>query len=1048
MKILKVKSLNINSLKGSFEIDFEAFLQDESLFAITGSTGSGKSTILDIITCALYGKTPRLSNPNELMSRHTSESLCEVEFEIKAQRYRSSWSQKRARKKADGKFQTAKMEVAEVASGKIIKSKLREVPKYIEKLSGLDFDRFIQSMMLAQGSFDAFLKAKENERSNLLEKITGTSIYKEISKEVYDIFGKKKEAIENDTLAIGHIELFEKKFLEEKRQELEVHKLEKQELDKKEEELKIVASWLENLQTLHADNIRYSQKLEQISYEKEDKKEDFHKLELSQKALRVQPIYQEKKRVEITLNEDKNRLQVLNNEQITLQETVKKSTVKFNTVTELLAKENLAFERNSIKLKILRDIQSQIKSKTDQKQELQNKGLKLKQDLATLFGINTDSLDADSGWIHHNVEKENQAVETLKRDLDALTIKYQQIEEKYLTLIRQEDKIRLKIRAKEKLLESVDTHNKLLETILLEKQSQQEYTDKKISINAIYNQKAKLIKQINQTLHILKEKREIEQLIKNYEEDRVKLKEGEACFLCGAVEHPYLNQELEVYSNETTQKIKEEEEHLLAENDELNACKIELVKVDSKLEASTLAIEQCTIQKDEIEVSFSTSNFIKEANSKEKLSVEIEQQEKELDQIVRLRAQQERVAQEKENLQIQYNLAEQLQLKIKSFMTLNDELQYEEKKINDAIEKLKNKSKNILDIDDIDSFESSITERLNTLQEEYNSLQNTLSILHSKDESLQKQIEEFHIKQKNDSQKLLLLEKEFQTLLEENDFTSKEEFEKNLIVQKEYEKLNQLCKNIEEQYTSIKILKTETTHRLKKQKELNLTSRTVKEINEELERLQTSIDRLQKSIGRLEIQLEIDANNRQKYKEKIGHIDKKKESFRVWIKLNEMIGSRQGDKFSKFAQGITLDQLIYLANKYLKKLSPRYELQRALDSSKLLEIEIIDGFQGDVVRPVSTLSGGESFIVSLSLALGLSTLASQKISIDSLFLDEGFGTLDSNGLELALNALNQLQNSGKMVGVISHVEALKERIPLQIRVEPKGDGTSVVTLVK
>jgi len=93
-----------------------------------------------------------------------------------------------------------------------------------------------------------------------------------------------------------------------------------------------------------------------------------------------------------------------------------------------------------------------------------------------------------------------------------------------------------------------------------------------------------------------------------------------------------------------------------------------------------------------------------------------------------------------------------------------------------------------------------------------------------------------------------------------------------------------------------------------------------------------------------------------------------------------------------------------------------------------------------------TLSGGESFLVSLSLALGLSSLASQKIRIDSLFLDEGFGTLDSDSLELALNALDGLQASGKMVGVISHVEALKERIPKQIRVKPKGDGRSEIEL--
>jgi exonuclease SbcC len=109
-------------------------------------------------------------------------------------------------------------------------------------------------------------------------------------------------------------------------------------------------------------------------------------------------------------------------------------------------------------------------------------------------------------------------------------------------------------------------------------------------------------------------------------------------------------------------------------------------------------------------------------------------------------------------------------------------------------------------------------------------------------------------------------------------------------------------------------------------------------------------------------------------------------------------------------------------------------------------MEVIDSFQGDVVRPVNTLSGGESFIVSLALALGLSELASKNISIDSLFLDEGFGTLDEENLDIALNALTLLQNSGKMIGVISHVEALKERIPLQIKIIAKGDGSSYILM--
>ena len=1047
MKILKVKSLNINSLKGEFEIDFEKFLQDESLFAITGPTGAGKSTILDIITCAMYGRTARLqSPPNELMSRHTGECLCEVEFEVKNQKYRSSWSQKRARKKADGNFQTAKMEIVEISTNKVIESKLREVPKYIENLSGLDFDRFIQSMMLAQGSFDAFLKAKENERSSLLEKITGTYIYKQISKEIYDTYSQKNKEIENDTIAIGSIELLDAEILEEKTKHLNEHKTKKQELDKKEIELKTISSWLENLQKLEADDIKYTFEFEQISKEKEDKKEDFLRLELSQKALRIQPISQEKNSLEISINQDKNRLQTLSAEQTSLKETLKNTKLELNSTNELLQKEKISFEQNSTKLKELRDIQSQIKSKTNQDQELQNKLLKLKQDLAKLFGIDINSLLADDTLINQNLNKQNQELQTLKTNLESITNQYKQIEEKTSSLTLQESKTRSKFRQLEELLRSLDEYNILVENIKSEQELQKQYLQETDSIKAINTQKEKLINQINQTLKTLKEKRDTELLIKNYEEDRAKLKDNQECFLCGSKEHPYVNHSLQIDTDATTQKIKEQETLLSSENDELNESKINLAKLNSKLESSTLEVEKIKTKKDEIEEFFTTCRFKQDDDSKAKLLEEIEQKEKELEQIVVLREQKDSLSLQKENLQAKYNSLEQSQLKTKTLITSNNDLQIELKTIIDEIQNLQNKSKSILDIDDINSFEITITKSFNSIQEKHNTIQNTLSTLNSKDESLVKQIEELNTKLQNDSKTLVELEAKFQAALQEYNFTSKQEFEKNLIPKDEYEKLNQSCKSIEDKYTQINTLKTDTTNKLKEQKELKLSTRKLEEVNEELNTLQTSIDELQKSIGSIETQLEINATNRKKHEDKIAQLEKKKESFKVWVKLNEMIGSSQGDKFAKFAQGITLDQLIYLANKHLKILSPRYELQRATESNKLLEIEICDGFQGDVARPVSTLSGGEGFIVSLSLALGLSSLASQKISIDSLFLDEGFGTLDSDSLELALNALNQLQSSGKMVGVISHVEALKERIPLQIKVEPKGDGTSGLDL--
>ena len=164
-----------------------------------------------------------------------------------------------------------------------------------------------------------------------------------------------------------------------------------------------------------------------------------------------------------------------------------------------------------------------------------------------------------------------------------------------------------------------------------------------------------------------------------------------------------------------------------------------------------------------------------------------------------------------------------------------------------------------------------------------------------------------------------------------------------------------------------------------------------------------------------------------------------------WSQLNDLIGSASGDKFRRFAQGLTLDHLVALANRQLDRLHGRYLLQRR--ASDALELDVIDTWQADAARDTRTLSGGESFLVSLALALALSDLVSVKTRIESLFLDEGFGTLDAETLDTALDALDALNASGKTIGVISHVEAMKERIPVQIRVRKiNGLGYSKLEL--
>jgi len=172
--------------------------------------------------------------------------------------------------------------------------------------------------------------------------------------------------------------------------------------------------------------------------------------------------------------------------------------------------------------------------------------------------------------------------------------------------------------------------------------------------------------------------------------------------------------------------------------------------------------------------------------------------------------------------------------------------------------------------------------------------------------------------------------------------------------------------------------------------------------------------------------------------------DNQKVIFDRWKRLNDMIGTEGGVRFKKYAQGITLNRLLKAANPHLSGMTQnRYALLWNVKDGEALLPSIIDNHQAEAKRPTSNLSGGETFMVSLALALGLSGMASGKLQVDSLFLDEGFGTLDPEVLDLAIGTLNRLHHSqGKLIGVISHIDQLKNQISTKIEVTKLGNGRS------
>ncbi|MBH3436716.1 AAA family ATPase [Pseudomonas citronellolis] len=280
-------------------------------------------------------------------------------------------------------------------------------------------------------------------------------------------------------------------------------------------------------------------------------------------------------------------------------------------------------------------------------------------------------------------------------------------------------------------------------------------------------------------------------------------------------------------------------------------------------------------------------------------------------------------------------------------------------------------------------------------------------------------------------------ERAWQQALAESPFADLAAFLAALLEDSERQRLGELKTRLDTALTeavALRVAAEEAERQLRAQPlgELELAA-----LDEQLQALATQLRELGQRQGEVRAQLQGDDARRASQQALFAEIAAQEAHHDLWQRLNGLIGSSDGAKYRRFAQGLTLAHLVHLANRQLQRLHGRYQLARRSDGE--LELEVVDTWQGDVARDCRTLSGGESFLVSLALALALSDLVSHKTSIDSLFLDEGFGTLDGETLEVALDALDSLNASGKSIGVISHVEALKERIPVQLKVH-KGVG--------
>jgi len=249
---------------------------------------------------------------------------------------------------------------------------------------------------------------------------------------------------------------------------------------------------------------------------------------------------------------------------------------------------------------------------------------------------------------------------------------------------------------------------------------------------------------------------------------------------------------------------------------------------------------------------------------------------------------------------------------------------------------------------------------------------------------------------------------------------------------------------VKESLTKAESLQQDRNRNLSNFLQANQPHRSEEELSQAFAAETQDIESLTQTKSRLEFNLEQDEGRIKDHGTLIRKVESSRAVCEKWSKLNDLIGSADGRKFRTIAQEYTLDILLQHANKHLQFLSSRYQLSRIPDS---LALQVLDMDMGNEIRTVFSLSGGESFLVSLALALGLASLSSDKMRVESLFIDEGFGSLDPQTLDIAMDALDRLHSQGRKVGVISHVQEMKERINTQIRVEKMPGGKSRVIVV-
>ena len=990
MKVLAIRGRNLASLEGEFEVDFTVEpLLSAGIFAISGPTGAGKSTILDAMCLALFARTPRTdqakennvklrdvneevlpqSDPRFLLRRGTASGYAEVAFRaLNGHRYRARWSVGRARDKENGRLQNPRVTLYNIDKEQEEQGTRSELQSRIVELIGLTFDQFTRSVLLAQNDFSTFLKAEQGEKASLLEKLTGTELYSSISRLIFEKNAVAKEAYDKIQARIQGIELL----TEEAEQELQTR-------------LKESEAAFSALEKAKAEEQALQEAVkstgQQIATRQEQQKEAAGKLLRATELLNTarkeyEQGIQDEQRSEADFKALQQELQQARKLDVQLNEATRSAKETETRLRDALQRK----KEGEDKLKAAQTKQdrstAEIARLTDWRKRYASKESIAEQLSALLL-----HLDAASA-ARQTLEKSGKTIASIRQTAERLAIQLKTVQQtaetKRAALQRTEESIR--VSEQELKVQDQEALEKQLEAVRAERENL-------------------LIEQARQAAS------------GDIMELRKKLQEGSPCPVCGSTHHPAV-------THATMSEMPKQIAALTLQLQQLTARKTAYTASEKQL--NQLRQQLLQLHKELTEAEQSRTDIL----GRQKLAET---------QIVR---EESICAESKETLNKSLSAANSL--------FGNDEWQKGWQQ-------------------DPDSFRETLTtfarnwhentERLQQLQREQSAQKAECESFASFLPSLTKEVEDATLRYEKNRTELSALQAERSKLLSgkpadqvEKEYSNrKEELKERLkrlqAVQTEQSGIADQLKGISEQIAR---------DLEKASEDLQLRRKALSDWSESWNRehegktLEMLLPRVTREKNEYAFRLRSNTENKQKIASQQKELEECRRESERWAKLNDLAGSADGAKFRRIAQGYTLDVLLNYANVQLRDLSRRYRLERVPET---LALQVIDRDMCDEIRTVHSLSGGESFLVSLALALGLSSLSSNRMKVESLFIDEGFGSLDADTLRIAMDALESLRTQGRKIGVISHVQEMTERIPVQIRVSRAGNGRSYLEVL-